>query len=156
MASYIPVDESGLVLELGPGTGVVTNAILNRGIDPARVLAVEYSSDFVSILNDRFSGVTVVQGDAYDFESIRQNHIQAPLSAVISSLPLFTSPKKIRKRLISMCLDALTPGSPFIQFSYALVPPVSEKEGNFTIETSHWILGNLPPARVWIYRRPIN
>ncbi len=156
MASYVPLDQSGLVLELGPGTGVVTNAVLEHGVDPTNILAVEYSSEFVSMLRDRFAGVSVIQGDAYDFDAIRQQNIDAPLSAVVSSLPLFTKPKAMRKRLISLCLDALKPGAPFIQFSYALVPPVPEREGNFTIETSSWILGNLPPARVWVYRRPVN
>ena len=156
MASYIDPAIGGAVLELGPGTGVVTNAVIKQNIDPSRILAVEYSGDFVDILKDRFGGATVVQGDAYDFEAIRQNHIQEPLAAVVSSLPLFTKPKDMRKRLISMCLDALAPGAPFIQFSYALVPPVPVQEGDFTLETSNWVLGNLPPARVWIYRRPIN
>ncbi|PLW76225.1 class I SAM-dependent methyltransferase [Cohaesibacter celericrescens] len=156
MASYIDTSISGRVLELGPGTGVVTQAVINCGVDPMRILAIEYSTEFVEILRDRFAGATVMQGDAYDFEAIRQEHIDEPLCAVVSSLPLFTKPKAMRKRLISLCLDALSPGAPFIQFSYALVPPVPESEGNFTIETSSWVLGNLPPARVWVYRRPVN
>ena len=156
MASYIDPSSSGKVLELGPGTGVVTQAVIERGIEPSRILAVEYSNQFVDMLNDRFAGAQVVQGDAYDFEAIHQDHIHEPLSAVVSGLPLFTKPKEMRTRLINMCLDALAPGAPFIQFSYALVPPVPEKEGNFKIETSNWVLGNLPPARVWIYRRTVN
>ena len=155
MASYIDPTKAGLVVELGPGTGVVTQAVLERGVDPSQVLAVEYSNEFVDILKDRFVGATVIQGDAYDFQAIRQSHIHEPLTAVVSSLPLFTKPKAMRKRLINMCLDALAPGRPFIQFSYALVPPVQEDEGDFTIETSNWIIGNLPPARVWVYRRPM-
>ena len=153
MASYIDPATSGLVVELGPGTGVVTQAVIQRGIDPSRILAVEYSSDFVDVLKDRFAGATVMQGDAYDFDAIQQNYISDPLAAVVSSLPLFTKPKAMRKRLIHMCLNALAPGQPFIQFSYALVPPVPEDKGKFTIETSSWVIGNLPPARVWIYRK---
>lgn len=158
MASYIEPSRDGRVLELGPGTGVVTQAVIKKGIDPTRIVAVEYSHEFVDILRDRFAGAQVVQGDAYDFEAIRGEHVTEPLAAVVSSLPLFTKPKEMRKRLISMCMDALAPGAPFIQFSYALVPPVSEKEGEgrFTIETSNWILGNLPPARVWVYRSTVN
>ncbi|WP_316858422.1 rRNA adenine N-6-methyltransferase family protein [uncultured Cohaesibacter sp.] len=154
MASYIDLSKPGLVLELGPGTGSVTSAIIKHGVDPSRILAVEYAQNFVTMLSDRFAGATVIQGDAYDFEAIRQSHIHEPLAAVVSSLPLFTKPKDMRKRLINMCLDAMEPGTPFIQFSYALVPPVAQKEGDFTIERSSWILGNLPPARVWVYRRP--
>ena len=155
MASFIDPAKPGLVVELGPGTGVVTQEVLSRGVEPGRVLAVEYSADFVNILRDRFAGTTVMQGDAYDFQAIRQTHINEPLAAVVSSLPLFTKPKAMRRRLIDMCLDALAPGCPFIQFSYALVPPVPVEDGNFTIETSNWVIGNLPPARVWVYRRPL-
>lgn len=156
MASYIDPASPGKVLELGPGTGVVTQQVIRRGIHPSRILAVEYSNQFVDMLNDRFAGAQVVQGDAYDFEAIRQDHIDEPLAAVVSGLPLFTKPKEMRARLINMCLEALEPGAPFIQFSYALVPPVPESEGNFKIETSNWVLSNLPPARVWIYRRSVN
>ncbi|WP_319533335.1 methyltransferase domain-containing protein [uncultured Cohaesibacter sp.] len=155
MASYIDLDRPGLVVELGPGTGVVTKAVLDHGVEPSRVLAVEYSSEFVDILRDRFAGAKVIQGDAYDFEAIRQQHVQEPLCAVVSSLPLFNQPKPMRKRLIELCLDALSPGAPFIQFSYALVPPVPQEDGDFEVENSNWIIGNLPPARVWIYRRPV-
>ena len=150
------LDRPGLVVELGPGTGVVTQGLLKHGVQADRLLAVEYSSEFVDILRDRFAGVSVTQGDAYDFEAIRQEHIKEPLSAVVSSLPLFTRPRPMRKRLIDMCLDALAPGAPFIQFSYALVPPVPRHEGNYSLESSNWVLGNLPPARVWIYRRNAN
>jgi phosphatidylethanolamine/phosphatidyl-N-methylethanolamine N-methyltransferase len=153
MASYINPNMPGKVLELGPGTGVVTNAVLERGVDPHRVIAVEYSSQFVDILSDRFAGATVVQGDAYDFEALIQDHVHEPLSAVVSSLPLFTKPMPQRKRLIELCLHSLAPGAPFIQFSYALVPPVPAKAGQFDLEVSNWVVGNLPPARVWVYRR---
>ena len=156
MASYIDIDQIGPVVELGPGTGVVTNAVIEHGVEPSRILAVEYCDQFADMLRDRFAGTTVIQGDAYDFEAIRQKHIDAPLSAVVSGLPLFTRAKESRIRLIDMCLNALAPGAPFIQFSYALVPPVTERECDCTIETSNWVIGNLPPARVWVYRRPLN
>lgn len=156
MASYIDPSMGGKVLELGPGTGVVTQAVINRGITPNRIIAVEYCNRFVDILSDRFAGALVVQGDAYDFEALRQDHIHEPLTAVVSSLPLFTKPLEQRKRLINLALDALAPGAPFIQFSYALVPPVPEAEGDFELEVSSWVVANLPPARVWVYRRPVN
>ncbi|MCT4655585.1 MAG: methyltransferase domain-containing protein [Cohaesibacter sp.] len=154
MASYIDPDTSGKILELGPGTGAVTQAVIEHGIQPSRILAVEYSSQFVDILSDRFAGAHVMQGDAYDFEALRQHHIHEPLAAVVSSLPLFTKPMEQRKRLIDLALHSLQPGAPFIQFSYALIPPVPEEKGDFTLEVSPWIIGNLPPARVWVYRRP--
>lgn len=157
MASYIDLSAEGVVVELGPGTGVVTEAILERGIAPENLLSIEYSSNFVSLLKKRFDKVNFVQGDAYDFKTISQTHLQGKkLKAVVSSLPLFTQPKAARKSLIGACLDKLEPGTPFIQFSYALVPPVPQETGHFDIETSNWLWGNVPPARVWLYTRQVN
>ena len=154
MAGYIAPETPGTVVELGPGTGVVTEAILDRGIDASRIISVEYSPDFCALLRDRFPGVHFMQGDAYAIRSSLADIASFPLTAVVSSLPLFTRPLTERQRLIDAALDMLAPGAPFIQFSYALVPPVPHGAGDFTIERSNWILMNLPPARVWIYRRP--
>ena len=51
--------------------------------------------------------------------------------------------------------ELLPPGAPFIQFSYALVPPIAPEPELFSVERSGWILKNLPPARVWVYRKTV-
>ncbi|MDR3495957.1 MAG: methyltransferase domain-containing protein [Ancalomicrobiaceae bacterium] len=154
MAGYIDTANAGTVVELGPGTGVVTEAILERGIAASRLVSIEYSPDFCALLRERFPGVHFLQGDAYGIRTNLAGIAELPLAAVVSSLPLFTRPPAERQRLINTALDMLAPGAPFIQFSYAFVPPVPHGAGDFTIERSNWILMNLPPARVWIYRRP--
>jgi phosphatidylethanolamine/phosphatidyl-N-methylethanolamine N-methyltransferase len=154
MASLIDETAPGSVVELGPGTGVVTAAILARGLAPDRLVSIEYNPEFCSLLRQRFAGVTFVEGDAYQIRDAIAGQATLPLAAVVSSLPLFTRPPAERLRLITDALDVLAPGCPFIQFSYALVPPVPEGAGDFVIERSNWVLMNLPPARVWTYRRP--
>ena len=151
MAGFIDPDRDGPVVELGPGTGVVTKAILNRGIAADRLTSIEYCEDFARLLRTRFKDVSIVRGDAYDLAASLGQH--APLAAVVSSLPLFTSPPAKRRALILDALDRLAPGAPFIQFSYALVAPVKEERGLFTVSSSGWIWNNMPPARVWIYRK---
>jgi len=154
MASLLDSDLPGPVIELGPGTGVVTSAILARGIGADRLVSIEYNPDFCSLLRERFPGVTFVQGDAYAIGKTLAGIAEAPLAGVVSSLPLFTRPPAERLALINEALDLLAPGAPFIQFSYALVPPVPAGAGDFEITRSNWVLRNLPPARVWTYRRP--
>jgi phosphatidylethanolamine/phosphatidyl-N-methylethanolamine N-methyltransferase len=157
MASKVDPETPGSVVELGPGTGVVTHALLDRGIDAERIVSIEYNGDFCKLLRQRFPRVHFVHGDAY-----RMRHAVAgvvgnaerPLAAVVSSLPLFTRPLPERLRLLDECFEMMQPGAPFIQFSYALVPPVPQSAGRFEIERTGWIMRNLPPARVWIYRRP--
>lgn len=157
MASYVDPARPGLVVELGPGTGVVTQALLERGIAPERIVSIEYNADFCSLLRQRYPGVHFIQGDAYRLPQAIAGLVgdePFPLAAVVSSLPLFTRPLPERTRLLDDSFHRMEPGAPFIQFSYALVSPVPHGATRFEIERSGWVVRNLPPARVWIYRRP--
>lgn len=151
MASHVDPDDDLPVIELGPGTGVVTKALIDRGVKPSRIISIEYSPDFCRLLRERFPGVNVVQGDAYDLDGTLGNRDE--VSAVVSSLPLVARPLRDRQHLINAGLDRMKPGRPFIQFSYLVKGPVEPMPGRFTAEASPWIWLNLPPARVWLFRR---
>lgn len=156
MASYVDPSRPGLVVELGPGTGVVTQALIERGVAPERIVSIEYNRDFCTLLRQRYPGVHFVHGDAYRLPQAIAGvvgHEERPLCAVVSSLPLFTRPLPERTRLLDESFSRMEPGGPFIQFSYALVSPVPHGATRFEIERSGWVMRNLPPARVWIYRR---
>lgn len=152
MAGFLEPSADGKVLELGPGTGVVTDAILKRGVDPTNLISLEYCPEFTRLLTERFPAVQIIRGDAYDLEASLDPDL-GDLAGIVSSLPLFTSPYEKRRALIMDGLDRLGPGAPFIQFSYALVPPVRAEAGYFTVSKTRWILNNMPPARVWVYRK---
>ncbi len=157
MAAQIDIATPGYVVELGPGTGVVTQALIDRGVEAERIVSIEYNGDFCKLLRQRFPRVHFVHGDAYRMRHTIANVVgrgERPLAAVVSSLPLFTRPMPERLRLLDECFEAMVPGAPFIQFSYALVPPVPHGAGDFEIDKTGWVMRNLPPARVWIYRRP--
>jgi phosphatidylethanolamine/phosphatidyl-N-methylethanolamine N-methyltransferase len=154
MASYVDPADPLPVLELGPGTGVVTGALIERGVAPGKIVAVEYNPDFCSHLAGRFPAAAIVEGDAYDLGKTLPAHQSGPFSAVVSSLPLVTRPYPVRQSLIEQALERMAPGRPLIQFSYSLFPPVKPVAGRFTVKRSSWVLMNLPPARVWLYRRP--
>lgn len=156
IAEFAEVDRPGDVLELGPGTGVVTQALIERGVDPARLIAVEYNPDFCELLEKRYSDLAVVQGDAYDLRQTLAHIGPGSLASIVSSLPLFTRPPAERRAFLLDALELLQPGAPFVQFSYALVPPVPVEKGLFSVSVSDWILMNLPPARVWIYRKAVS
>jgi phosphatidylethanolamine/phosphatidyl-N-methylethanolamine N-methyltransferase len=153
MAAAADEGRDGSIVELGPGTGVVTEALLARGLAPERLVLVEYSADFAALLRARFPGATVVEGDAYALPGVVAGHVNAPLAAVVSSLPLFTSPEEKRIALAEAAFGLLSAGAPFVQFSYALVSPVPDRVPGMRTEVSGWIWRNVPPARVWTYRR---
>ncbi len=153
MAAAVDPAWEGTVVELGPGTGAVTAALLERGVSPERLLAVEYNPDFAEHIRGRFPGIRITVGDAYTLaDTLRRGGVDK-VAAVVSSLPLFTQPPLRRRQLLEQAMEMLDPGRPFIQFSYALVPPVPAEAGRWTLDVSGWILRNLPPARVWTYRK---
>jgi phosphatidylethanolamine/phosphatidyl-N-methylethanolamine N-methyltransferase len=152
MARYVDPQSSGPVIELGPGTGPVTEALVQRGVDPKRLLLVEFNPDFCRLLRKRYPAATVVQGDAYRLRRLLGALVREPAAAVVSGLPLVTKPLRTRLRLISDAMGLLAPGAPFIQFTYAMVPPIPKALSGIKAEASELIWMNLPPARVWVYR----
>lgn len=150
IAAQIDPLEAGPVLELGPGTGVVTAAIIARGIVPARLVAIEYDRGLARLLSERFAGVTVICGDAFALDATLG--ARGPFAAIVSGLPLLNQPMTRRQALIDAALAHLVPSAPFVQFSYGLSPPVPQQTG-FTVTRAARVLANLPPARVWVYRR---
>jgi phosphatidylethanolamine/phosphatidyl-N-methylethanolamine N-methyltransferase len=153
MAQYVDVDSSGPVIELGPGTGAITNALIEHGVDQKRLVLVEYNPGFCALLRDRYPQAKVVQGDAYTLRDSLRNVLQAPASAVVSGLPLVTKPMLTRLKLIRDSFLALAPGAPFVQFTYSVVPPIPKSLPGVSTEASERIWMNLPPARVWVYRK---
>ncbi len=153
-AIALQVDPSipGPVLELGPGTGVVTEALIERGLAPARITAIEYDPDFARMVAARFPGVHVVQGDAFDLKRTLGNGDGEGFAAIVSGLPLLNHPVERRHALIEGALAKLKPGAPYIQFSYGTKPPIPAPPGA-TVKRAALILMNLPPARVWVYRK---
>ena len=153
MAQYVDIDCSGPVVELGPGTGAITSALIERGVDQKRLVLVEYNPGFCALLRDRYPHAKVVQGDAYRLRDTLWNVLNAPANAVVSGLPLVTKPMLTRVRLVRDAFAALAPGAPFVQFTYSVVPPIPKSLPGVSTEASERIWMNLPPARVWVYRK---
>lgn len=152
MARYVDPRSQGPVIELGPGTGPVTEALVRRGVNPGRLILVEFNPDFCRLLRTRYPAATVVQGDAYRLRRLLENYVDEPAAAVVSGLPLVTKPLRTRVRLISDAMTLLATGAPFVQFTYAMLPPIPKELSGARAESSELIWMNLPPARVWVYR----
>jgi len=150
MIAELPAGD-GTILELGPGGGVFTAAMLDRGIAPERIVAIEYDAAMAAALRRRFPAVRVAQGDAFDTQGVLA-HAPEGYAAAISGLPLLNYPRADGRALIAGLLAAMPAGAPFIQFSYGFAPPIAP-DGNVAVRHAAFILRNLPPARVWVYTR---
>ena len=153
MAAYVDPYSKGPVIELGPGTGPVTEALVAHGIDPARLILLEFDPTFCRLLRRRYPAATVVEGDAYSLKRALGSHLAAPAAAVVSGLPLFTKPLKTRLKLVYEAFALMLPGAPFVQFTYATVPPIPKALDRVRAEASERIWMNIPPARIWVYRK---
>ncbi|HEY4773969.1 MAG TPA: methyltransferase [Xanthobacteraceae bacterium] len=153
MARFVDPAVAGPVIELGPGTGPVTEALVERGVDPARIILIEFNPRFCRLLRARYPEATVVEGDAYSLKRALGSVVHPPAAAVVSGLPLMTKPMRMRVRLLTEALGILAPGAPFIQFTYAVVSPIARRMAGVRRQASEPIWLNVPPARVWVYRR---
>jgi len=154
MAQAVDPRQPGLVIELGPGTGPVTKALIERGVPPDRLVLVEYDGAFCRLLAQRFPGVRLIQGDAYRLSETLAQLSGQPIKAIVSSLPLLNQPSPRRSELLADAFSMMDPRGVFVQFTYGVVSPMPRKISGLRVSAEAgapvWL--NLPPARVWIYR----
>ncbi len=144
------------IVELGPGTGPVTQALLARGIAPERLVLVEYEPSFCHLLAHKFPRVKVLRGDAYRLaETLAGQFGGRRPAAIVSSLPLLTKPETARIALLRQAFELMGPDGRFIQFTYGVKSPIPAHGGALHFRTQAlapiWL--NLPPARIYVYRR---
>ena len=158
MAGFVDLGREGPILELGPGTGPVTQALLARGVPPERLVLVEYEGRFCHLLAERFPGVNIVQGDAYGLRATLDGKVTGKIATVVSSLPLLVRPERDRVELLHQAFELMGDDGLFIQFTYGLTKspmPLQARgvRGAYVGKGSAPIMLNIPPARVWRYRK---
>jgi phosphatidylethanolamine/phosphatidyl-N-methylethanolamine N-methyltransferase len=152
IANLIKVDKESFVVELGPGTGVITEALLARGIPPHKIILVERSRDMIEhFLEKKFPHVTIIHGDAGNLRSLFRRHFgdeNIPISSIVSCLPLRSLPKESVERITHEVKIVLKPGGSLIQYTYDIRPhrPVAYKGLSRVSTDIVWL--NFPPARV--------
>lgn len=151
MASQVPVDGRGWVVELGGGTGAITEAILARGVSPERLLVVERSGAFVRHLRRRFPAVRVLQGDAAKLAQLLPPG--ACVDAIVSSLPLRSLPAPEAGEILAQWVRVCATGGVVIQFTYDLPGLRRHQPPGFAPCASSIVWNNLPPARVLTFAR---
>ena len=153
MASFVDPRIPGPVIELGPGTGPVTDALIRRGVAQERLGLIEYNPAICQPLKRRFPRAPIVRGDPSARQETLSAILREPAAATVSSLPLFTKPMDQRLDLLETAQTVMHPDAPFIQFTYAVVPPIPARSSAYKTRASNRIWRNLPPARVWVYNK---
>jgi phosphatidylethanolamine/phosphatidyl-N-methylethanolamine N-methyltransferase len=143
----------GPVLELGPGTGVFTRALLEAGTGLDAICAVERVPTFAAKLGERFPGLKVIEGDAAALTPAAFEH---PFARIVSGLPLRAMRESQIERILEAAFACARADARMVQFSYGLRSPIPRRvaEGlDLRARRVAWVARNLPPASVWVVER---
>ncbi|PWK62443.1 class I SAM-dependent methyltransferase [Roseicyclus mahoneyensis] len=143
---------AGPVIELGAGTGNITQAILDRGVAQEDLHSIEMNPEFCDRLRARFPRLNVHQMSAGEVGSLAVNDAQA----VVSGLPLLSMPLGLQRDILTGTFQRVRPGGSYVQFTYGPKPPVARavrEELDLQWTVSHKIWWNMPPARVYRFTR---
>jgi len=154
MAAQVDPSEPGLVVELGAGTGVVTRALLARGLPASRLLVVERDPAFCRLLRRHFPRVTVLEEDAGHLRRALASRPRVVVSSVVSSLPLLALPFTSQREIVRESASILVPGGRFVQFTYgpgSPVHPALVRRLGLSGRAVARVWRNLPPAAIWRY-----
>lgn len=150
------------VIELGGGTGVFTQALLDHGIAADQLLVLELNEELHQHLQRQFPQSHVVCGDARELREFAATHGfdgEHRADAIVSGLGLLSMPRLTQQQIVGAAFDCLQPEGRFVQFTYGPANPVarevldalglSARRGSFT----WW---NVPPATVYVYTRRVS
>lgn len=152
MISPVPRDYSGVIVELGAGTGSLTTRLAAR-CPNARIMACEINPELARLLEQDLaarnlnSRVHVIADAAEEYLARLGPSSQRP-GFVISGIPLGTLPGDVVARLVAAIREALPPGGMYIQFQHSLIDRKRVMEAFSSVRTVPVLL-NVPPAFVY-------
>lgn len=158
MAAALPRD-AGCVVELGAGTGAITEALIRHGVAPGNMLVVEMNAVLHGMLEQRFPRAEVLCGDAcqlHDLVDRSAGLASGQVDAVVSSLGLLAIPRPVQRAILAGAFEVLKPGGVFVQYTYGLSGPLDRRiarQLGLVCRSAGWAWRNLPPARVFVYSR---
>ena len=155
MARWLPSNSESFVLELGPGTGAVTDALMKRGLREDRLVAIEHNPKMARLLREKFPRAQIITGDAWHLDHLlrsRREPIES-VGAVISSLPLLNFPQEEAEALTQKIRAVLEPHGNWVQYSYHLGKKQVRGASSFKLRASKIVWLNFPPARVSVFQK---
>jgi len=152
VTSAVAWEPGQTVVELGAGTGAISQGLLEKGMPSEALMMIELDEQLYDYLRNRFPGVRVVHGDATKLADIVADQGIDPVSTVVSGLPMVNMPFDFQKAIIGESFKSLKPGGFMLQYSYSPLAPIPAKKLGVKAEIVRFVLRNVPPATVWRFR----
>lgn len=151
IASLIRRESDEVVVELGAGTGVISQALLAAGVPPERLVVVEIVRDMADHLRAVLPGVTVLQGDAFELPRALPERLHGKIGTTICGIPLVLLPIAQQQRFVD-AVEQVAPGKGFLLYTYCITSPLPYRKLGLTAKREAWTPRNIPPASVWRYQ----
>ncbi|WP_299425166.1 methyltransferase domain-containing protein [uncultured Shimia sp.] len=146
--------EEGPIIELGPGTGAFTAALIRRGIAAEQIFAVESNPCLAEALTSRIPGLRIVCDDAESVSHLMP--FDTPAAAVLCGLPLLSMPPEKVCGILRASFSVLKPAASFRLFTYGMRCPVKQvvlEQLGLVAHRVAFVPRNLPPASVYYLQR---
>jgi phosphatidylethanolamine/phosphatidyl-N-methylethanolamine N-methyltransferase len=151
IAALVRREPDEFVVELGAGTGVVSQALLAAGVPPERLAVVEIVPEMADHLAGSLPGVNVLCGDAFSLPKVLPEAWRGRVGTVICGIPLVLLPIEQQRRFVE-AVEAVAPGRGFLLYTYCVTSPLPWRSLGLEAKRMAWTPLNLPPASVWRYR----
>lgn len=156
IAEQIDVAGSSPLVEIGAGTGSLTQALLRAGVPPSRLYVVELDRALSAYLKSTLpSHVHLITGDACELQNLLPPSIIGNVSTVISGIPMMNLSLETQMALTHSCLSVLKPEGRILQFTYGPISPLPAKKLGLDKKKLGHVFLNFPPATIWQYRQKL-
>lgn len=156
IAAQVDIHRTGWVIELGAGTGTVTKALLDAGVKPERLLAIELDRRMSNHLQQHLPNIRVLRADATCLQDILQREHIHKINTIVCCLPLLTLPREVVDGVLEQIFAVLPEDGTMVQYTYGPRSPVTKrqlKRLGLKARRAGRVLLNVPPATVWCYTR---
>ena len=153
IAKYVMSKKPEVLVELGAGSGIVTKALIEAGMKPENIYALEIDPVLCDYMRKNFPGLNVVEGDVKDIKKMLPKELIGKMTVVLSGLPISIVPEALQNEVIHRSYDLLDKGGELVQYCYSQRSPVSAEKYDLVVEKVDKVLANIPPAAIWSYRR---
>ena len=142
------------VVELGPGTGAVTRALIDSGIPEERLIMVERDQDMVGWLSGHFPKADILCSDAKNLDKTLSKNGKDKVFTVVSSLPFTNLSEELGEEIVKAIFKSLEARGKMVQYTYSLLSsPIPCRKWGVLGKRESLVWGNIPPAAVWSFSR---